>query len=144
MIPMTGKNKMLKNENIKYLIIHCSDTNDILDLSAEDIHKMHLSFGWDGIGYHKIIRRDGTMENGRPEFWIGAHTYGLNDKSLGVCLIGRDKFTNKQFLSLKNILIEWKKKFKNSTILGHNEAIKTKKTCPNFDVKKFLNDNNIK
>ena len=135
---------MLKSENIKYLVIHCSDTPDKLDLSAEDIHRMHLSFGWNGIGYHKIIKRDGTLENGRPEFWIGAHTYGLNDRSLGVCLIGRNKFTDKQFLTLKNILIEWKKKFKNSTILGHNEAIKTKKTCPNFDVKKFLNDNNIK
>ena len=42
---------------------------------------MHLNFGWDGIGYHKIIRRDGTLENGRPEFWVGAHTYGLNEKS---------------------------------------------------------------
>ena len=135
---------MLKSENIKYLVIHCSDTHDKLDLSAKDIHRMHLSFGWNGIGYHKIIRRDGAIENGRPEFWIGAHTYGLNDKSLGVCLIGKSEFTNKQFLSLKNILIEWKKRFKNSIILGHNEAINTKKTCPNFDVKKFLDDNNIK
>lgn len=135
---------MLKSENIKYLVVHCSDTPDTLDLTAADIHKMHLSFGWDGIGYHKIIKRDGTVENGRPNFWIGAHTYGLNEKSLGVCLIGRDKFTKKQFLSLKNILVKWKKKFKNSTIIGHSEVIKTKKTCPNFDVKKFLNDNNIK
>ena len=134
---------MLKSESVKYLVIHCSDTPDTLDLSAKDIHKMHLSFGWDGIGYHKIIKRDGTLENGRPDFWIGAHTYGLNKKSLGICLIGRDKFTKKQFLSLKNILIEWKKKFKNSTIIGHCDAINTKKTCPNFDVKKFLNDNNI-
>ena len=78
---------MLKYDDIKYLIIHCSDTPNTLDLSAKDIHKMHIGFGWDGIGYHKIIRRNGVLENGRPEFWIGAHTYGLNDKSLGICLI---------------------------------------------------------
>ena len=55
---------------------------------------MHLEFGWNGIGYHKIIKRDGEIENGRPEFWIGAHVYGKNDQSLGVCLIGRDNFSN--------------------------------------------------
>ena len=32
------------------------------------------------------------------------HTYGLNDKSLGICLIGRDKFTRNQFDSLEMIL----------------------------------------
>jgi len=33
---------------------------------------MHLKFGWDGIGYHKIINRSGKAENGRPEYLIGA------------------------------------------------------------------------
>ena len=37
---------------------------------------MHLKFGWDGIGYHKIINRSGKIENGRPEYWIGAHVKG--------------------------------------------------------------------
>ncbi len=54
---------MLKSTNIKLLIIHCSDTDDTEDLSALDIHKMHLSFGWDGIGYHKVICRSGKIEN---------------------------------------------------------------------------------
>ena len=26
---------------------------------------MHLNFGWDGIGYHKIINRYGKVENGK-------------------------------------------------------------------------------
>ena len=60
---------------------------------------MHMNFGWDGIGYHKIILRDGTIENGRPEYWMGAHVKGKNNKSLGVCLIGRNQFTNRQFNS---------------------------------------------
>ena len=45
---------MLKSNQIKYLVIHCSDTNDNKNLDASDIHKMHLNFGWDGIGYGKI------------------------------------------------------------------------------------------
>ena len=88
---------MLKKENIKSLIIHCSDTPDSENLKAIDIHKMHLNFGWDGIGYHKIIKRNGLIENGRPEFWIGAHVKGLNEKSLGVCVLGKKDFTAKQF-----------------------------------------------
>ena len=42
---------MLEYEKIKYLVVHCSDTDDIMELSAKDIHKMHLDFGWDGVGY---------------------------------------------------------------------------------------------
>lgn len=133
---------MLKITQIEFLIIHCSDTHDD-DLSASDIHEMHLGFGWNGIGYHKIIKRDGTIENGRPEYWIGAHAYGINNKSLGVCLIGRNNFTKKQFNSLKEILINWKKIYVNAEILGHCEAIQTEKTCPNFNVSKFLRESKI-
>jgi N-acetylmuramoyl-L-alanine amidase len=134
---------MITKNEIDFLIIHCSDTPDSNHLNASDIHNMHLGFGWDGIGYHKVIKRNGKIENGRPEFWIGAHTYGLNDKSLGVCLIGRNNFTKKQFNSLRNILIGWKKIYTNAKILGHCEAIKTKKTCPNFDVSAFLKESNL-
>ena len=123
---------MLLKEKIKYLIVHCSDTNN--DLTAIDIHKMHLSFGWDGIGYHKVILRNGKIENGRPEYWIGAHVKGKNKESLGVCLIGSDKFTTKQLKSLTLVLKKWKSKYPNATIAGHCDVVKTHKTCPNFDV----------
>tara|TARA_B100001093_G_C25993286_1_gene662415 strand:- start:64 stop:471 length:408 start_codon:yes stop_codon:yes gene_type:complete len=125
---------MLERESIEFLVVHCSDTPDNEDYSAKDIHLMHLGFNWDGIGYHKLIKRNGIIENGRPEYWIGAHTRGLNDKSLGVCLIGRDKFTNFQMISLENVLRNWKEKYPNSKILGHCDAIITEKTCPNFNV----------
>ena len=128
---------MLLPENIKFLIVHCSDTPNNEDIGAKEIHEMHLRFGWEGIGYHKIIQRDGTIESGRPEFWIGAHTYGLNQKSLGVCLIGSDIFTFNQFSSLRIILDKWKYSYPSAEITGHREVIKTSKTCPNFDVKKW-------
>ena len=101
---------MLKKENIKFLIVHCSDTGDTNNIDSSFIHKMHLSFGWDGIGYHKVILRSGKIENGRPEYWVGAHVKGQNKHSLGICLIGSNKFTNKQFSSLKKVLLNWKKK----------------------------------
>ena len=125
---------MLIDKNISLLVVHCSDTENKKDLSAVDIHKMHLGFGWEGIGYHKIIKRSGKIENGRPEFWIGAHVKGKNEVSLGVCLIGRDKFTKRQFSSLEKILRKWKTKYPNAKIVGHKDTGNTKKTCPNFDV----------
>ena len=134
---------MLKPEDIEFLIIHCSDTPDNKNIGASYIHKMHLNFGCHGIGYHKVIKRDGLVENGRPEFWIGAHVKGLNNNSLGVCLIGKKKFTAKQFDSLKKVLKSWKTIYPNAKICGHCEAVKTNKTCPNFDVQEWLNSNKI-
>ncbi len=125
---------MLLNKNISLLVVHCSDTPNNQNLSAIDLHKMHLSFGWDGIGYHKIIKRSGKIENGRPEYWVGAHVKGKNNISLGVCLIGRDNFTKNQFKSLERVLKKWKKFYPNTKIVGHRDTGKTHKTCPNFDV----------
>jgi N-acetylmuramoyl-L-alanine amidase len=125
---------MLFTKDIKLLIVHCSDSENHMDLNAIDIHKMHLDFGWDGIGYHKVICRSGKIENGRPEYWKGAHVKGKNDLSLGVCLIGRDKFTKKQYSSLQKILRKWKLLYPNAKIIGHCDTEETQKTCPNFDV----------
>lgn len=134
---------MLKSENIDTIVIHCSDTPDTENIGAKEIHEMHLKFGWNGIGYHKVICRNGTIQNGRPEYWIGAHAKGVNQSSLGVCLIGRSKFSNEQFNSLKKVVNNWKSKYNILKILGHYEAIDTKKTCPNFDVKKWCSENLI-
>ena len=134
---------MFNVEDIKLLVVHCSDTEDNDKLCAMDLHKMHLNFGWDGIGYHKVICKSGKVENGRPEYWIGAHVKGKNDISLGVCLIGRDYFTELQFSALEKILREWKFLYPNAKILGHCDTGNTTKTCPNFDVKTWCRDKNL-
>jgi N-acetylmuramoyl-L-alanine amidase len=140
---LTTDKRMLEPRNIKFLIVHCSDTPDNEFISAKDIHVMHLGFGWNGIGYHKVICRDGNIENGRPEYWKGAHVKNKNQESLGVCLIGRDTFTDKQFSSLEKVLHDWKVKYPLAKILGHNDATITDKTCPNFNVKKWCQERGI-
>ena len=129
---------MLSKKKISLLVVHCSDTENNLNFTATDIHKMHLGFGWDGIGYHKIINRSGKVENGRPEYWVGAHVKGKNSISLGVCLIGRRKFTKKQFISLERVLRKWKLVYPKAKIVGHRDTGNTSKTCPNFDVKAWV------
>ncbi|WP_222937731.1 N-acetylmuramoyl-L-alanine amidase [Spartinivicinus ruber] len=63
--------------------------------------------GWSDISYHKVIKRDGTIENGQPEYWVSAHVKGHNSNSLGVCLVDRDQFTDAQFDSLEKVIIDW-------------------------------------
>ena len=133
----------LKRENIKLLIVHCSDTDDRKYVDASYIHNMHLGFGWDGIGYHKVILRSGKVENGRPEYWVGAHVKGKNNISLGVCLIGKKNFTKKQMLSLEKILKDWKLDYPKAKVIGHCDTGNTKKSCPNFDVDKWWKNKNI-
>lgn len=119
---------------ITKFVIHCSDTPNDRDISAADIHRWHLERGWSGIGYHKVIKRDGTIENGRPEFWSGAHAKGNNRNSLGVCLIGRDRFADVQLHNLCKLLTEWQQRYPAADIYGHYN-LDSSKTCPNFDVK---------
>lgn len=124
---------------ITKLVVHCSDTPDDRDISAADIHRWHTEErGWSGIGYHKVIKRDGTIENGRPEYWLGAHTIGYNASSLGVCLIGRDCITPSQLVSLEKVIDEWLLKYPNSEVVGHCD-LSSNKTCPNIDVKSWWN-----
>ena len=134
---------MLFYKDIKLLVVHCSDTDNRKNINAADIHKMHLNFGWDGIGYHKVICRSGEIESGRPEYWIGAHVKGKNDISLGVCLIGRNNFTHQQFVALEKVLRSWKLLCPKAKIVGHCNTGNTNKTCPNFDVQIWCKDKNL-
>ena len=72
----------------QYLVIHCAATRPSQDISAEDIDRWHKEKGFDKIGYHYFIKRNGNIENGRLETETGAHAYGYNSKSLGICLAG--------------------------------------------------------
>ncbi len=134
---------LIRKTDIKFLVVHCSDTENNKNIGALEIHKMHIQFGWDGIGYHKIICRNGEIQNGRPEYWVGAHVRGYNQISLGVCLIGKNNFSNDQFLSLEKVLINWKAKYPSAEIIGHNVISDSKKTCPNFDLKKWCKSKDL-
>lgn len=125
--------------SISKIIIHCSDTPDHLDIGAQTIHAWHRQppFNFDGIGYHRIIRRDGSIEHGRPEYWNGAHCKGHNKDSLGICLIGRKRFTQQQMNSLAEQIQIWLQRYPIKLICGHCD-LDPQKTCPNFNVKAWL------
>ena len=120
------------------VIIHCSDSPQGRGDNAETIHRWHKQRGWDGIGYHYVILEDGTVENGRPLYWTGAHTRGKNEY-IGICLIGQGKYTKEQMDSLRSLLTQLKETeiIYPYKVLGHYQVDSNKK-CPMFDVKVFL------
>lgn len=109
--------------------------------------------GWDGIGYHKVIlnsykkgsgegdwdlANDGVIEEGRPLTKQGAHCRAHNSSSIGICLIGKDDFTPKQYDALSELCKSLMQEYGISSddIYGHYEF--SAKSCPNFSVDDFV------
>lgn len=128
--------------NIKYLVVHCSDTPDVRNHNAADIHQWHLERDWSGIGYHAVIDRFGNVEMGRPTYWQGAHVKGHNHHSLGVCLIGQEVYTPIQYQALMTLLSQWQSQHPEAVIVGHND-LTPHKTCPNFNVQQWAAENGL-
>ena len=68
---------------ITLIIIHCSAVRPYQTSTAAQIDSWHRARGWNGIGYHYVILRDGTVQPGRPEDAVGAHCVGHNAHSIG-------------------------------------------------------------
>ncbi|KAI8482616.1 N-acetylmuramoyl-L-alanine amidase [Branchiostoma belcheri] len=52
------------------------------------------SNGWGDIGYNFLVGNDGNVYEGRGWDQVGAHAYGQNHVSIGICFIG--EFTNQK------------------------------------------------
>ena len=127
---------------IKYIAVHSSATPPSVDIGIKTIRKWHLARGWDDVGYHVVIRRSGKVEYGRNFSTRGAHVWGFNRKSIGVCLVGgvdsnmeaENNFTDEQFKSLERVLTALQGLFPGSIVKGHRDFPRTDTECPSFDV----------
>lgn len=89
---------------IDTIIVHHTLSGDV---SAAEINRWHMQErGWSEIGYHFLIRADGTIEMGRPVSKTGAHAKGRNAHSIGIALTGVDIFTPEQIVSLNKLVEE--------------------------------------
>lgn len=142
---------------INRIVVHCSATRAGQDFCAGDIEKWHKQRGWRKIGYHYVIRLDGVIENGRPISEIGAHAFGHNADSIGICYIGGlcangkacDTRTAAQKEAMRSLIYSLHKQFPGAEVLGHRdlspdvdgdgvvERWEWTKECPSFDVKEW-------
>lgn len=129
---------------IEMAIVHCSATPDTMNeeesprwfnLDVEEIRQWHKEGnGWSDIGYHYVIKRDGEIQSGRPLAKAGAHCYGKNAKSIGVCLVGTHTYTEAQKKSLTSVYQMLSARFdlKADKWRCHYEF--SHKDCPGFSV----------
>ncbi len=124
---------------IKLIIIHCTATPAGRNVDIADVDRWHRRRGFKSVGYHYLVRLDGTVELGRPINQIGAHCLGHNANSIGVAYVGgldtsgapADTRTVKQRAALLTLLRELRQKFPQAAIHGHRDF--AAKACPCFD-----------
>ena len=122
------------------IIIHCTATRKNRPYTVEDIRRSHLKRGFDDIGYHYLIYLDGTVHVGRPIEIAGAHAYGHNQHSIGVCYVGGldrrgrpcNTLNRAQERSLVMLIKVLQSIFPQAGLHGHNEY--SEKECPCFNV----------
>ena len=143
-------------DNIQYLVVHCSATPADRDIGTAELKRIHLpasrrlGFKNTLLGYHKVIRRDGTVEEYYPEDRQVAHVVNsVNKVSIAICMIGgidksgkaQNNFTEAQFASLKSELDRLEAKYPRANVVGHRNfngtPNATPKDCPSFDVVKW-------
>lgn len=122
------------------IVIHCSAVRPGQRSSAKDIDNWHKDKGWKCIGYHFVVRRDGTIETGRRLEEIGAHCVGHNRHSIGICYEGgldsagqpADTRTPEQVKTLRKLVERMHAYFPKAVILGHHD-LNPGKDCPCYD-----------
>ena len=133
--------------DLNRIILPCAATREGKDFSVDTIREWHVNGrGWSDIGYHWVIRLDGSIEVGRPLEKSGAHTKGHNKDSVGVCYIGgcdadgkpKDTMNPEQEKAWRMIVLSLRTLYGDLTIHGHNEF--ANKACPSFIVKEKFAD----
>ena len=145
---------------ITLLIIHCSRTPDsdhlyraspgtpgslspvqVLDRQhqAKGLRRLHADrerFNPDlaAIGYHYLLYRNGDIVTGRAEREVGAHTNGHDEQSLGLCLIGSERFSAAQWDGLKAMAMGLKKSYPSLRIVGPDDLASELLGTSPFDV----------
>ena len=148
------------NPNVRKItgiVVHCSATAEGKDFDASDIEKWHKERKFNRIGYHFVIKLDGTIQTGRELTMVGAHVSGYNAHTIGICYIGgldgkgkaKDTRTDEQKESLLWLIRAIKRHIKGGasfTVKGHRDyspdqnrdgiiqAHERIKECPCFEV----------
>jgi len=133
-----------------YIVIHSTKTKSSENLGAKDITLKHRKEGFFHNAFHFIIKRDGTVEDGRDIEMSGAilpinQPLITNQNSIAIALVGGlsqdgvnldTNFTYEQYASLRELVKRLKKKY-NVEVVGCRNAINSK-SCMSFDVQAIV------
>lgn len=130
----------------RFVTVHYTATYPDQIVTRDIVDRWHRERGFNAIGYHWLVRRDGTVEQGRLESVTGAHVRGHNTGNIGVCWaggldrasgpnVGVKNMTEAQERALVGLLREIKERHPRAEILGHRDLVATQ--CPGFDVRSW-------
>lgn len=132
---------------VDQIVIHCSATkNGDAGVTWRDLDRMHRERGWKRIGYHFVVEVDGQISEGRNVEEIGAHVEGSNARSIGICMVGTDRFAPAQWAALRELVTDLQKRYPGASVWGHRDYSPDKdgdgvigprdwfKKCPGFAV----------
>ena len=133
---------------IDLIIIHCSATRTTQNFTVEDLEACHKARGFQTIGYHYYITKDGEIYPCRPEEMPGAHAHRYNAHSISICYEGgldsdghpADTRTPAQKRSMVELLKSLCTDYPDAEVIGHRDLPWVRKSCPCFDVKKWLQE----
>lgn len=153
------------------VVWHCSASPPSWDGHAADIATMHKAKGWDDIGYHLVISREGAVQWGEDPRKQGAHALGVNRTSIAVCMIGgvdesgdpnnwwkdakpENNFTAEQWESARATFLFLNRVYPAAEHVGHRDLspdldrdgridfTEFMKACPCYSVKQWI-DNDL-
>lgn len=133
--------EFMSEEQVQYLILHCSATRCDRDYTVKQLHADHKARGFRKIGYHFYIRKDGTMTQHRRLLEVGAHCRPFNRCSIGICYEGgldeygkpADTRTPAQKVRMNELVHNLRKLFPRAVVRGHRDMPGVKKDCPSFN-----------
>ena len=125
---------------VDHVFLHCSASDDPDHDDIATIRAWHVDGnGWSDVGYHYFIRKDGTLQTGRPLERIPAAQAGNNLGSIAICLHGLalENFTDAQYRTLAALAREIDRAYSGRvTFHGHREV--SAKACPVFPYRTVL------
>ena len=125
---------------VERVFLHCSasDNPDHDDIAT--IRAWHVDGnGWSDVGYHYFIRRDGTLESGRPLERVPAAQADRNVRTIAICLHGlaAESFAAAQYRALIGLARDIDRAYDGRvTFHGHCEV--SDKPCPVFPYAEVL------
>lgn len=146
------------DREVTEVVVHWTETHTNRNIGSEEINRYHLNLGLDGIGYHYVIRRDGSIQRGRPVNIQGQHAPINNhdERSVGVVFVGginvptgtpnEENFlssaslTRSQINTFNHFCREFYKVFDGAQIVGHND-IDLIEVDPGFSVIDYVETN---
>ena len=129
---------MIPKRKVNRVFIHCSASDIISHDDVSVIRRWHLKRGWNDVGYHFFIKKNGVVQPGRNIENTPAAQKGNNTGTIAICLHGLKSFTENQFDALRHLCKKLQMNYENQlTFHGHCEV--SNKICPVFDYKEVLN-----